>query len=132
MDRQAFLLGRFGFGRVVIVEPGFTDADTFRVRGDRHELFHRGHGFVACRHRMRARGVEDRRMGLGDRADLRLQPELRADRDHAVHARFRRAFDERGVFPVKIGEVEMAMAVGDGRGRHRCPNGGPGSPPRFR
>ena len=52
VDAQGLLLDVLAFGGVVIIKPGFADADAFGVSGDARELFYRGHGFVACRHRV--------------------------------------------------------------------------------
>ena len=41
MDAQALFLNFGAVGGVMVIEPGFTDADHLRVLGDFHQFFHR-------------------------------------------------------------------------------------------
>ena len=103
------------FGGIVVIQPGLADADEFRMRGKGHQLVNAGQGFFGGLHWMCARGVKDRCVGLGHGADQRFILQPRADRYHTAHASFGGAGDDTIKLPIEIGEIEVAMAVGNGR-----------------
>ena len=125
MDAQAVLLHRLAVGGVVIIQPGFADADEFGMRGQADQFIDAGQGFVGGAHRMRAGGVEDRIILLGQGAHLRFESQLGADRDHAGHTGLERARDHLVAVLVEGIEIEMAVAVGDLDGvAHVAPDAG--------
>ena len=114
MDAQAFLLHGLGVGGVVVVEPGLADADEFRVRGQRHQLVDRGHRFFGGAHRVGAGGPEDRRHGP---RRWRAPAARSRSRVEMVTMRVTPASAARATtasqLALEIGEIEVAMAVGD-------------------
>jgi hypothetical protein len=115
---------------VVIIQTALADADEFRMRGQPHQILHRDHRLGGGGHRMRAGGIEDVRVSFGDGAHLWFLPEFGADRDHPFHTRRAGAIQNLRAVVVKIGKVEMAMAVGDANiGVHTSPSASPSPGP---
>ena len=133
MDAQAVLLHGPGVGGVMVVQPGFPDADEPGVPRQGDKLVHRCHGFFRRAHRVGAGGVEDALMRLGQGAHIGLKAQAGADGDHPGDAGRAGAGQDIGKLTVKIGEVEVAVAVDEGRGnRHGWLTSGRACPPSRR
>ena len=130
MDAQRLLLNGGSIGGVVVIEAGFADGDEFRMPRERYQLVNGDKRFFGGAHRVGACGVEDAGIGFCDGADAGFVAEPCADGDDAGDARSTGAGQDIGQFAVEIGEVEMAVAVGDlGRLRHRELTPGQCGPP---
>ena len=116
--------GRLGLPRaeiIVIVEPGFTDADDFRMLGERHQIRapsrpaprrHDGDACPPC-----TRPADSARQSA---APIEL-PNPRADRHHQTDAGCLGARQNALKIFGKTLIVEMAMAVDDRRRHHAVP-----------
>src|SRR5690606_22449104 len=96
-------------------EPCLTDTHHLGVPGQLDQLACRNARFFACIVRVRADRAEHILVGLGNAADaIELTYPCR-DRHHQAHAGLDRAGDDRVSLFLKVGEVEVAMAVDEHR-----------------
>ena len=86
MDAQGLLLHFCAVGGIVIVQSGFTDAHEFRVLCQTNQFIDGCHRLVRRAHRVRAGGIEDGCMRLGNGTDAGFIAQACADCDHAGHA----------------------------------------------
>ena len=96
---------------VIIVEPGFAEADDLGVSGQFDQLGRRGFGLAAGFVRMDADGAEDVIEPFGHRQHLRKLAEVGADGQHDPYPRLAGAADDRVEFVGEIWEIEMAVTV---------------------
>ena len=66
-------------------------------------------------HRVGASGVKHRIMGFGNGAHIGFKAQLCADRHHPHHARIQCVLNKRAAIIFEIGEIKVAVAVGNRR-----------------
>ena len=98
---------------VIIIQPGFADADKFGMGRKGNQFVSAHQRFLCCTHRVGANRIENRFVGLCDGADVWFIAQFGADRDHAGNASLNRALNKRATILIEIWEIQMAMAVSD-------------------
>ena len=118
MHPQRPLLRLGAVGRVVIIKAGLADAHHFRMPRKLHKIDQRQGRAVCHAHRMQAHGKEDPGMGLGNRPHLRRVHRFGANRHHPPYPSLGSPGDDGLQLAIKIGKIQMAVAVDKFGGRH--------------
>src|SRR3984893_6273952 len=101
---------------VMIIEPGFANADAFRVPRQLDQAILRHFGFFMRVMRMRPNCAKDVLVGFGDEADRTKSFSAGRNGDHPLKPGGAGAFDHGIAFGAEIRKIEVAMTVN----QHNC------------
>src|SRR6202047_5674988 len=96
---------------VMIIEPGFANADAFWVARQRDQAILRHFGFFMRMMRMRADRAKDVLVGFGEQADRTKSFRAGRNGDHPLKPGGAGAFDHGIALGGEIRKIEVAMTV---------------------
>src|SRR3984893_16710281 len=96
---------------IMLIEPGFADADAFRVARQREQAILRHFGFFMRMMRMCPNRAKDFLIGFGEQADRTKSFRAGRNGDHPLEPGGAGAFDHGIALGGEIRKIEMAMTV---------------------